>query len=150
MIAAWLAGPGRRALTTRGWIAPALQNRVWAYLALGAISLLLLFSSAVTDFTRLLLVAIIAALGATWIELTRRQTLREFPDGGDSTIVADTRARMTDWWESRRAASTARESAAAPVADVSARLVSLADLHSRGALTDEEYASAKARVLAGD
>ena len=94
--------------------------------------------------------AIIAALGATWIELTRRQTLHEFPDGGDSTIVADTRARITDWWESRRAASTAGESAAAPVADISARLASLADLHSRGALTDEEYASAKARVLAGD
>ena len=150
LVAAWLAGPGRRALTTRGWIAPALQNRVWAYLALGAIFLLLLFSSAVTDFTRLLLVAIIAALGATWIELTRRQTLREFPDGGDSTIVADTRARITDWWESRRAASTTAESAAAPVADISARLASLADLHSRGALTDEEYASAKARVLAGD
>ncbi len=57
---------------------------------------------------------------------------------------------MTDWWESRRAASTASESAAAPVADVSARLASLADLHTRGELTDEEYASAKARVLAGD
>ena len=150
LVAAWLAGPGRRAFTTRGWIAPALQNRVWAYLALGAIFLLLLFSSAVTDFTRLLLVAIIAALGATWIELTRRQTLHEFPDAGDSTIVSDTRARMTDWWESRRAASTASESTPAPVADVSARLVSLAELHTRGELTDEEYASAKARVLAGD
>ena len=150
LVAAWLAGPGRRALTTRGWIAPALQNRVWAYLALGAIFLLLLFSSAVTDFTRLLLVGIIAALGATWIELTRRQTLHEFPDAGDSTIVSDTRARMTDWWESRRAASSASESTAAPVADVSARLVSLAELHTRGELTDEEYASAKARVLAGD
>jgi hypothetical protein len=30
---------------------------------------------------------------------------------------------------------------------VSAQLVSLADLHTRGELTDEEYASAKARVL---
>jgi hypothetical protein len=150
LIAAWLAGPGRRALTARSWIAPALHNRVWAYVALGVVFLLLLFGSEVTDFTRLLFVAIIAALGATWIELTRRQTLHEFPDAGDSTIVSDTRARMTDWWESRRAASAVGGSAAAPVADVSARLVSLADLHSRGALTDEEYASAKARVLSGD
>jgi Short C-terminal domain len=150
LIAAWLAGPGLRALTARGWIAPALHNRVWAYLALGVVFLLLLFSSAVTDFTRLLSMAIIAALGATWIELTRRQTLREFPDAGDSTFVSDTRARMTDWWEGRRAASAAREPAAAPVADLSARLASLAELHTRGALTDEEYASAKARVLAGD
>ena len=60
---------------------------------------LLVFRSGVTDFTRLLVVAIIAALGATWIELTRRQTLHEFPDAGDSTIVADTLARMSDWWE---------------------------------------------------
>ena len=91
LVAAWLAGPGRRALTARGWIAPVLQNRVWGYLVLGAISLFLLFSSAVTDFTRLLLVAIVAALGATWIELTRRQTLREFPDGGDSNASSPTR-----------------------------------------------------------
>ena len=129
---------------------PRLQNRVWAYVVLGVVVLLLLFNSEVADFTRLLLVAIIAALGATWIELTRRQTLREFPDAGDSTIVADTRARDDELVGGSARASTASESAAAPVADVSARLASLADLHSRGELTDEEYASAKARVLAGD
>jgi hypothetical protein len=33
--------------------------------------------------------------------------------------------------------------------DLSAQLASLADLHARGELTDEEYASAKSRVLAG-
>jgi len=69
---------------------------------------------------------------------------------GSSTIIADTRARITEWWEKRSAASTAGEPAAAPVADLSTRLASLADLHSRGALTDDEYASAKARVLAGE
>ena len=149
LLAAWLAGPGRRASSARGWIAPALRNRAWAYVALGAVSLLLVFRSGVTDFTRLLIVAIIAALGATWIELTRRQTLHEFPDAGDSTIVADTLARLTDWWNDRRVAVAPRESPAAAT-DVSARLTSLADLHARGALTDEEYASAKARVLAGE
>ncbi len=58
---------------------------------------------------------------------------------------------MTDWWESRRSASAA-SSAAGPAAatDVSSRLASLAELHTAGELTDEEYASAKARVLAGD
>ncbi len=30
LVAAWLAGPGRRALTVRGWLAPGLHNRVWA------------------------------------------------------------------------------------------------------------------------
>jgi hypothetical protein len=38
---------------------------------------------------------------------------------------------------------------AAPAAgaDVTARLASLAELHASGALTDEEFASAKGRVL---
>ncbi|HUG65824.1 MAG TPA: SHOCT domain-containing protein [Gaiellaceae bacterium] len=151
LLAAWLAGPGRRAFGVRGWLAPALQNRVWAYLALGIVALLLLFTAEVADFSRLLVVAVLAALGATWIELTRRQTMTEFPDAQGSAIVADTRARMSSWWESRRAASEARSTPLAPPpTDISARLASLAELHARGDLTDDEYASAKARVLAGE
>jgi hypothetical protein len=34
--------------------------------------------------------------------------------------------------------------------DVTTRLASLADLHAKGALSDEEYAAAKAKVLAGE
>ena len=37
-----------------------------------------------------------------------------------------------------------------PSGDIAARLATLADLHARGVLTDEEFASAKARTLAGD
>lgn len=146
VVAAWLAGPGRRAVTTREWLAPALQNRVWAYVVLAVVVLLLLFDAEVLDFARLLVVLLLAGLGAAWIELTRRQTLAEFPDAG-STFVADTRARMTSWWESRRA--TSEPQAVAPAADLTARLASLAELHSEGKLTDEEYAAAKAQVLAG-
>jgi hypothetical protein len=146
VIAAWLAGPGRRAVTTREWLAPALQNRVWAYVVLAVVVLLLLFNAEVLDFARLLVVLLLAGLGAAWIELTRRQTLAEFPDAG-STFVADTRARMTSWLESRRA--TSEPQAVAPAADLTARLASLAELHSEGKLTDEEYAAAKAQVLAG-
>src|SRR5262245_23571530 len=148
VVAAWLAGPGRRALTTRGWLAPALQNRVWAYVVLAVLVLILLFNAEVMDFARLLVVILLAALGAAWIELTRRQTLAEFPDADGSTLVADTRARMSGWWESRRSAAEAPAAEAAAV-DVSARLAGLADLHAKGALTDEEYAAAKAQVLAG-
>jgi hypothetical protein len=147
LIAAWLAGPGRRAITTRSRLAPVLENRVWAYLVLALVVLLLLFTSEVSDFVRFLVVVLLAALGATWIELTRRQTLTEFPDAGDGTLIADTRARMTGWWESRRSPAMA---AGAPSTDVAGRLASLADLHANGHLTDEEYASAKARVLAGE
>ena len=58
---------------------------------------------------------------------------------------------MTSWWESWRAPAESPTAAAAPTAavDVTSRLASLADLHARGELTDDEYAAAKAQVLAG-
>lgn len=150
LVAAWIAGPGRRAVSTRRWIAPAVGNRLWAYLGLAIVALLLLFTGQVSDFTRFLLVAILVALGAAWIELTRRQTLLEFPDAGGPALIADARGRVTDWWEERRTASAEGKAPAAASADVTAQLANLADLHTRGELTDEEYASAKARVLAGE
>lgn len=154
VVAAWLAGPGRRALTTRGWLAPALQNRVWPYLVLGIVVLVMVLRAEVVDFARLLVLILIAALGAVWIELTRKQTIAEFPEADASTLVADTRARMTGWWEERRAASASQAPAAVPAAapttapvDISARLATLAELHAKGELTDDEYASAKSQVL---
>ncbi len=148
IVAAWLAGSGRRALAMRGWLAPALRNRVWAYLALAVVGLVLLLSSEVSDFSRFLVVLILLALGATWIELTRRQTLHEYPNAEGTALIGEARTRVSDWWESRR---TRPARAAEPAAtDVAARLAALADLHARGELSNEEYASAKARVLAGE
>ena len=161
LLAAWLAGPGRRALTARGWLAPALQGRVWAYVVLGLLGLFLLFTSEVADSARLLTVALLMALGATWIELTRRQTLVEFPDAQSTALFTDTWGRVTSWWEEQRAAARRPAPApppppvapvppSAPASDVASRLTALADLHERGALTDDEFASAKTRVLAGE
>jgi hypothetical protein len=67
-------------------------------------------------------------------------------------LFAGTRSRVASWWDERRAATRETPTAAAPATsgDVTGRLSALADLHGRGELTDEEYASAKARVLAGD
>ena len=151
LVAAWLAGRGRRALTARGWLAPALYNRVWAYVVLVVLGLVLLFTAEVADVTRFLVVALLVALGAAWIELTRRQTRSEFPDAPNTTFVADTWARLSTWWEEQRSTAAARPSAAVEQpTDVSTRLASLADLHTNGHLTDEEYAAAKAKVLAGE
>ena len=151
LLAAWLAGPGRRALTARGWLAPAFQNRVWAYGALAVVGFVLLLSATIVDFSRFLVVIVLGALGATWIELTRQQTLHEFPDAQGTAFFADTWERMSGWWDEKRAA-TKQSTGSAPVAaasttDIATRLQTLADLHTSGALTDEEYASAKARVL---
>ena len=72
------------------------------------------------------------------------------PDNQTTRIDRDARGRVTDWWDERRAASDKSEGPAAGTTDVTARLAGLADLHARGELTDEEYASAKARVLSGE
>jgi hypothetical protein len=161
VLAAWLAGPGRRALTARGWLAPGLQHRAWAYAALAAVGLVLLFTASVVDFTRLLVVTVLIALGAVWIELTRRQTLREFPDASGTAFLSDTWERVAGWWKEQRATAKQRATPppvvvapapapATPATDLASRLTALSELHAKGDLTDEEYASAKARVLAGD
>ena len=162
LVAAWLAGPNRRASTVRGWLAPALQNRAWSYVVLAVLGLVLLFTADVVDFTRLLVVAMLGALGAAWIELTRRQTLLEFPDASGTAFFSDTWERVSTWWEEQRAAARPPAPtpppapvapvppAAAPATDVASRLTALSELHAQGELTDDEFASAKARVLAGD
>ena len=142
LIAAWLAGPGLRAVAVRRSIAPAFRNRVWAYVGLAIVTLFLLLNGQVSDFTRFLFVAVLVALGVTWIELTRRQTLLEFPEPGGPAVIADARDRVSGWLSERKSGSAAD-------ADVSAQLANLAGLHTRGELSDEEYASAKARILAG-
>lgn len=158
LVAAWLAGPGRRAFGTRRVLAPAVRERAWAYTGLGIVALILLLIGDVNDFTRLLFVVLLVGLGALWIERTREQTLQEFPDASATDFFGGARSRMSSWWGARRAERAAAPAigdpaaaAAAPAApDVAGRLAGLADLHARGALSDEEFASAKARVLAGE
>jgi len=153
LVAAWLAGPGRRAFASRRMLAPALQTRVWAYVVLAIVALLLLLAGNVNDFTRFLVLIVLVALGATWIELTRAQALREFPDAGGANVLGDARTRLSGWWEERRTTTAAPASGApeagAPPTDVSAKLANLAELHANGKLTDEEYAAAKAQILSG-
>ena len=149
LIAAWLAGPGPRAVGARRFLAPAVRERVWAYGALALLGLILLLTGPVGDFARLLVVVAIVALGAVWIEITRNQTRHEFPDASGSVVWEDMRTRLSAWWEDSRERMPQRSAAAAPAGDLTSTLASLADLHARGELTDDEYAAAKARVLSG-
>ncbi|HET7744106.1 MAG TPA: SHOCT domain-containing protein [Gaiellaceae bacterium] len=152
VIAAWLAGPGRRAMESRSWLAPALRDRVWPYVGLAVVAVILLLTGNVSDTTRYLFDLLFLALIAVWIEVTRSQTLREFPDAGAPALIGQARSSVSGWFEARRqrsAQTTAAAAAAAPAADVSSRLAQLAALHSSGELTDEEYAAAKAQILSG-
>ena len=151
-VAAWLAGPGRRAVDVRRVLAPAVRQRAWAYAVLAILTVILLLTGPVGDFARYIVVLTLAALGVLWIEAMRAQTLREYPNASAPELLAETRSRLTSWWETQRT-QVARPQPAQERGDggsVTARLGELADLHARGALTDEEFASAKTRVLAGD
>jgi hypothetical protein len=161
VVGAFFAGPGRRALEMRGWLAPVLRERVWAYGALAVIALLLVTLSPTLDFVRFLWILMVLVLCAFWIETMRRRTLHEYPDATTPAFIGDARARLSSWWTEGRAsiagsrapapaAAPAPAPAAAQATDLQARLAGLADLHTRGELTDEEFTAAKARVLAGD
>jgi hypothetical protein len=158
VLAAWLAGHGRQALAVRRVLAPALVSRLWGYGALAAVTLLLLLTGPVADFSRFLAVTVLVVLGAVWIEVTRAQTLREFPEASGAGFVDETRVRLSSWWEARRklpdfrpaGSGQPRAEPTTPPGDLTAQLATLADLHARGALTEAEYAAAKARVLAGE
>ncbi len=154
VVASWLAAPGPRALGARRYLAPALRDRLWPYVALALIAVFLVLTGPVSDVSRYIVVAALFVLGVVWIEVMRRQTTKEFPDASGAATLDEMRTRMSGWWEgARRPAAPAPASAppapvAAPAgADVTARLASLSELHASGALTDEEFASAKARVL---
>ena len=74
-------------------------------------------------------------------------------------LLADTWERLSNWFEKQRAAITQPATVPpppvapppeGPATDVASRLTAISELHAKGELTDEEFASAKARVLAGD
>ncbi len=151
VVAAWLAGPRRSALATRQVVAPLIRERLYPYVALGVLALVLLVTGPVSDFARILSVVVIVGLLAAGIEILRGQTFREFPEAGASALLEDAWGRASGWLEERRAAvRPAGARGAAPAHDLTTRLVQLAELHASGELSDTEYAAAKARVLAGD
>jgi hypothetical protein len=149
VLATWLAGPRRYAVASRQVIAPLLRERVYPYVAVAVIAFVLLVTGPATDFARLLFVVVLAALLAAGVEIMRRQTLHEFPDGAGAISLGEARARITEWLEARRR-QPASPAGTGTDATLSTQLRQLAELHTSGALTDAEYTAAKARLLDGD
>jgi Short C-terminal domain len=150
LLGAWIAGPSPSAVGVRRALAPALRRRGIAYGAVAVVALLVLLTGPVDDFARLLGELVIFGLIAGWIEWMRRQTLEEFPDATGPAFLADVRAQLGEWAQGRRAAPAGGSAAGVTELDLTARLRELAELHAKGELTDEEYAAAKSRVLAGE
>jgi hypothetical protein len=140
VIAAWLAGPTRIGSALRREAAPYLrERRGTTYAVVAFIFLLLVLWAPVVAFHKpigLLLLAVLMVLGT---ETLRRQSEAEFPDATFGGLGDRVRASIPG------RAVTPQAPAQETKVD---KIERLSDLKEKGALTEEEFKSAKAEVLA--
>lgn len=99
VVAAWLAGPSRPALSVRQALAPSLRDHPVRVYGAAALAYLLVLAWGPTPALRHLIpILIIAALLVLGIELLRRQTAREFPDAH----AGDGMHRLRAWVDGHR------------------------------------------------
>ena len=144
LIAAFAAllGEHRWARATRRTLAPALNASVGAVTG-GTVLLilLLLLWSPGAAFDRLISGGIVIALIIAAVVALRMTTEQEFPDLTMSDVVTSIRNGMP-------AATLRRPGSTAQATTMTTELAALRDLHNEGTLGDEEFATAKARILA--
>lgn len=158
VLAGLLGGRSRWATSTRRALAPYLRDRPDITFGVVAVALLILFAwgpiDATQKLTGILLIAVLSLFGT---QMLRRQTAGEFPDahyagGMDVAIrkgMADVRGALTRGGASLRAGVAGHTGGhhADARSDSVGGLERLAALHASGALTDEEFASAKRELL---
>ena len=135
VVAVWLTGKGKVAVAARTELAPRMHRPEVAWPLFAVLLVLLLWVLPIQDWKNAALLTVFAVAG---FEVFRRQVVRETPDVVGSALVAGTRQRV----------SGMRESFARPAPSRTDELERLASLHAAGALTDEEFAAAKADLLA--
>ena len=165
VLAGMLGGHSRWARATRRSLAPYLRDHPDVAFGIVVAALLVLFAWDPIEATRtlsgILLFTVLALLG---LQMLRRQTAVEFPDaagaGGMESIrrgLAGARDTLVRGGANLRAGVAERVGergrgehgarARAPSGDAVDGLERLAALHSSGALTDEEFATAKRHLL---
>ncbi|MCD9625217.1 SHOCT domain-containing protein [Rhabdothermincola salaria] len=145
------AGPSRAAVAVRREAAPLLSTEPWAVWSTAAVVFgLLVLWSPLPAFDVWWSTLILLAVYGFAVEALRRQSRREFPDAewGQLREVVTGTARsgwssVSDWWARRGTNAAAAGTGTASVDS----LERLAELHGRGALSDDEYTAAKADVL---
>jgi hypothetical protein len=142
-----LAGPTRFAVWVRRTLAPLLNREPWEVAAGAAIVYVLFVLWAPTPALQAWLSVLgLAVVWGVGIWLLRRRTLVQFPEatlGGTGEGVRD---KLGSAWGSL--AGTVKGWGGGGVGDSTAELERLAALHDSGKLSDDEFASAKARLLA--
>jgi Short C-terminal domain len=135
LVGVWLAGPGPRAATARGWVAPVLARLDIAVGVSLALMLLLVLWGPTAQTRRPAQVLALVIVFLIGVLALRRITTREFPDAAPGDLQA--RAELA--W--------ARMRAAGPGGGRTAQLERLSELRASGVLSEEEFAAEKARVL---
>ncbi len=146
VVLAWFAGPARIAVAVRRAIAPFLRERPdWTFGIVAAIMLLIFIWQPIPATGEPIGIIVFFALAMFGTEMLRRQTAEEFPDAQLGATTAAMRARI-DAWRARRASNgqTAPPAATESLPD---QLERLASLRNGGAITPEEYETAKTQLL---
>jgi hypothetical protein len=151
VLGAVLAGSTRAAIAVRTWAAPVLNQRQGiAWLVYGFVFILLVLwgpTHALRTWWGILLLGGLLALG---LEVLRRQTLREFPNAG---LGPNEGGSMGDRWRAVVGGRGSRTTEASTAASTGSRrstadeIAHLNDLRTAGAITDDEFARAKALAL---
>ena len=145
--AAWFAGPARPAVAMRRAIAPFLREQAVAtYVIVLGIMVLVFVWNPIEATGKPLGILVFTALALLGTELLIRQTGREFPQAHAGEVRQAFRARVASMREGRHPSTSSDPSPAAGSTTVD-QLGRLADLRDRGAITPEEYESAKAQLL---
>lgn len=135
-LAAWLAGPTRLATSIRREASPYVREQPAAAAGVaGLIFIVLIAWAPIAAFQKPLGILLFAVLFAVGAELLRRRTIREFPD----SAPGEPRQRLRE----RREAKSRSASASATVG----QLERLDALRQSGALSEVEFAAAKAEIL---
>ena len=149
VLAAWLAGPTSLATSIRSAIVPWFRQPKYAYGWLVVLLVLLFWWDPTVGTHRLVPSLLLILLLALGFEFLRRQMIREFPDrvvtsgeGIGQSIVA----RMREAREGRVATAGAPTAAAEPDPRI-AELARLTQLRDSNALSQEEFAAEKKRIL---
>ena len=136
VLAAWLAGPTRAAVSVRAGLAPWLREPGYAYGGLAAIVLLLLAWDPVPSTGKVLPVILLIAVLAYGVETLRRQTAREHPDASREEALRRLRERLSGLRHRT------------PDAGPSGEIEKANTLLQNGAITQAEFDAIKAKALA--
>ena len=165
IVAGLLGGPAKASKSVRRWLAPVLNGYPEAsYVGVALLVLLFLIWAPIPAASRASFIIIFIVLIFLGLYMLRRETLREFPGaagGGGDSLRAGT-AKIGAAFS--RAGAAVKETTSKAAADVKQKTAShskssggesqrmadlerLVSLRDSGALSDEEFAAEKAKIL---